>query len=418
MGIFSGRRFFVYGNGVSGKAAYRALKKSGGKVKIYADVRGGFCAPPEKDYFAAIVSPGVRPEHAVFEYCDSRGILVMSEAELGFKLAKGETVAVTGTNGKTTTTRLIADMLGGVACGNIGYPVSAAAVKTDKTLVCELSSFQLRFARGIRPNVAVITNIAEDHLDYHGSVEEYWKCKCSVANEMRGGYLVLGEDIPVRALASLKTGAEIVRCSLDGKVDGAYIEENYFCFNGKRVCHTDYLKLQGRHNIKNALCAIAAAKCMGAENTSILAALSSATAAPHRICDIGFARGKKWIDDSKSTNVASCLAAVSATEGTLCLITGGRNKGLDFDGLFSALDKRVTSVIAMGESAQEIRDCAAKYGVAARVLVVDCLADAVKSAADTDADTVLLSPACASFDEFTSYAERGEKYKAEVGALK
>ncbi len=402
---------------MSGRSAMHAVKRRGAKVKIYSDNANGFCAPPERDYAMAVISPGIRPDHPVYGYCAARGIRTVGEAELGFRLAKCRTVGVTGTNGKTTVTSLIASMLGGTACGNIGYPITTAVDHEKNVLVCELSSFQLCSA-DISPNVAVITNISSDHIDWHGSAEEYYRCKCNIASHMRGGWLVLGEDITVGALKSLKTDAQIVRCSSTAAVDGAYIDDGYFKFCGERVCPVEYLRLQGSHNIKNALCAIAAAKCMGAENSDILKALSSAEAAPHRIAYIGTACGKRWIDDSKGTNISACLAAVDATEGTVCLIVGGRDKGLDYGELFSSLPPRVVDVIAMGESAHALHDSAVYCGFDRDVTVVDGLSSAVKAAAKSEAKAVLLSPACSSFDEFSNYASRGEKFRSEVRALK
>ncbi len=416
MNVFKGQDFFVYGAGVSGKSACRAIKHRGGRAKLYSDKCGSFTVPPEKNYSAAVISPGILPSHAVYGYCAERGIRVKGEAELGFELAECPVVGVTGTNGKTTVTGLIADMLGGTACGNIGYPITTAVDKEKHALVCELSSFQLRTAV-ISPAVAVITNIAADHLDYHGSFAEYCRCKCNIASNMKGGYLVIGEDVTVGALKTLDTSAQIVRCSTTARTDGAYIDGEYFMFSGERVCRVDYLRLKGKHNIKNALCAIAAAKCFGADNAAVLKALSTAKAAPHRIADIGEACGKRWIDDSKGTNIAATLAAADMTRGTVCLIAGGRGKGLDFDELFEALPDRVTDVIAMGESAQDIRDSAARTSAAANITVVDGLSAAVAAAAKTDAETVLLSPSCSSFDEFDNYAARGERFRAEVAAL-
>lgn len=412
---------FIYGNGASGKAARRAVKKQGGKAKIFTDADGVFIAPPDRAYDAAVISPGIRPTHAVYGYCERRGIPTLSEAEIGFSVARSRgipIVGVTGTNGKTTVTRLIADMIGGIACGNIGYPVSSAATDSDgKTqLVCELSSFQL-FRANLQPTVAVITNIASDHADWHGGIENYRAAKCNIASHMNGGYLVLGEDVPIGALSALSTDANIVRCSSASVCDGAYIADGYFWFCGTRVCPTDYLRLEGAHNVKNALCAIAAAKCMGADNSAVLGALSGATPAPHRNENAGEACGKLWIDDSKGTNVSACLAAIRLTSGSVCLIAGGRGKDTDFSELFCALDPRVVEVVAMGETAQAIRDCACAMLPELKVTVVNCLSDAVRAASRSEAKTVLLSPACASFDEFGSYAERGDKFKAEVCAL-
>lgn len=415
MEILRGKRFLIYGSGVSGRAAARAVKKLGGKAKIMSDEGKRFVTPPERDYYAAVVSPGIKPSHEIYEYCKARNIRVMGEAELGFDIADCDIVAVTGTNGKTTTVRLLADMLRGTPCGNIGYPITAAAMsKRPRPLVAELSSFQLYNAH-ISPKVAVITSAAPDHIDWHGSAENYYASKCNIANGMSGGYLVIGPDVPLCALDGLRTDAEILRCSTDGHTDGAYVEDGFFKFAGYRVCPTDYLRLPGEHNIKNALCAVAAAKCMGASNARILGALCSATASPHRIQYVGEAAGKRWVDDSKGTNVAACLAAVRAVSGTVCLIAGGRNKGLDFSELFENLPERVLGVVAMGESAQKLRDSAGGY--AGKITVVDGLAQAVKAAAESDAQTVLLSPACASFDEFDGYEKRGEFFAARVRAL-
>ena len=420
MGIFDGKRYFVYGDGLSGRAAIGAIKKCGGRAKLYADADGRFCEPADKRYDGAVISPGIRPTHAVYEYCARRGIRPTGEAEIGFKIAEERgmpTVGVTGTNGKTTVTNLIAAMTGGVACGNIGYPVSIAALKPQKPIVCELSSFQL-YSSVVAPDVAVITNIASDHIDWHGTAAEYRACKCNIAAHMRGGYIVLGEDIPVGALETLDTKAQIVRCSTTNVCDGAYISGDNFYFMGKRVCPTDYLRLQGVHNVKNALCAIAAAMCMGASAGDVTAALSSAELSPHRIRDVGAACGKRWIDDSKGTNVAACLAAVAQTSGTVCLILGGRGKATDFSELFTAIDTaRVTEVVAMGETAQAIRDSAAGIVPSLKLTVVNGLNEAVKVAAKSDAQTVLLSPACAAFDEFKSYAERGDRFAAAVKAI-
>ncbi len=419
MDIFDGKVFFVYGDGISGRAARSAVKKHGGKAKIYTDRNGAFTAPKEMRYDGAVVSPGIRPTHPVYAYCAERGIRLISEVEIGFLLAKGRpTVGVTGTNGKTTVTRLIAEMTGGIACGNIGYPVSRAAMekKGDCPLVCELSSFQLHSAV-ISPRVAVITNMASDHIDWHGSEKKYYADKCNIAANMRGGTLVLGEDISVGALDSLKTDANIVRTSSRSVCDGAYISEGYFCFFGERVCPVDYLRLPGEHNIKNALTAIAAAKSLGVGNRAVLDALSSMNPSAHRTEPVGEACGKKWIDDSKGTNVSACLAAIEMTTGSVCLIVGGRGKATDFSELFIGLTERVVNVVAMGETAQDIRDSACKYMPKLKVTVVDNLHDAVQAAAKSKAETVLLSPACASFDEFKNYAERGEKFKREVTAL-
>lgn len=430
MNTFGGKRFLVYGAGVSGKAAARAIKRRGGKAIMRTDSGGRFVEPPQKHYDAAVISPGIKPSHPVYEYCAARGIDTMSELALGYSIFDGESVAVTGTNGKTTTVRLISAMTGGVACGNIGFPftsaVDAAAKKTSRSndandvgqkslLIAEASSFQL-YRGGVSPKVAVITNIGIDHIDWHGSAEAYRASKCRIADSDKCEYLVLGEDVTVRALETLETSARILYTSTSRVVDGAYISNGYFMFCGEKICAVDYFRLRGAHNIKNALCAIAAAKCVGASNGKILSALATVEPEPHRLTDIGIYAGKRWIDDSKGTNVEACLAAVDSTVGTVCLIVGGRDKALDFDALFSRLDPRVVDIVAMGESAQTLRDVAAKHGRKARV--VSDLRGAVEAAAGSTAETVLLSPACASFDEFENYGARGAAFALAVKSLK
>ncbi len=387
---------------------------------MYTDKNGAFSAPPERGYYSAIVSPGIKKDHPVYEYCRSRAIKTMGEIELGFMLTDKPIVGVTGTNGKTTVTRLASKMLKCTACGNIGYPLTTAIDGKSGVLCCEISSFQLASAN-IKPRIAVITNIAPDHIDYHGSYDEYCRCKCNIASEMdEKDYLVLGDGVPVGALTSLNTRANVVRCCADKVVDGAYVYNGNLWFMGERICSTDYLRLQGEHNIKNALCAIAAAKLMNTNNKDIVAALSTVVGEPHRIETVGKYCGKTWIDDSKSTNILSTVAAVEYMCGSVCLIVGGRNKGLDFDGLFSALtaeslSKKIVCVIAMGECAADIVHSGKNFGL--EVIATEKLNDAVLAAAQSDAETVLLSPACASFDEFDGYDKRGEAFRAEVEAL-
>ncbi len=430
MKTLGGKRFLIYGSGVSGRAAAKAVKRRGGKVTVCADRLGAFVTPPKKHYDAAIVSPGIKPTHPVYAYCRERGIATTSELAFGFSQFDGTAVAVTGTNGKTTVVRLISAMTGGIVCGNIGFPFAAAvdaaidrAKKSkradvqaaDEPLIAEVSSFQL-YNGGVSPKVAVITNMDVDHIDWHGSAEAYYACKCKIAESPACEYLVLGEDVPVRALETLKTSAKIIYTSSTRIVDGAYISDGYFMFCGEKICAVDYYGLRGAHNVKNALCAIAAAKCIGADGKKIFSALATASPDPHRLAEVGIYAGKRWIDDSKGTNVGACLAAVEATDGTICLIVGGRDKALDFDALFSKLDARVVDIVAMGESAQTLRDVAAKYG--RRVRVVNTLVEAVEAAAGSNAEVVLLSPACASFDEFENYGARGAAFAAAVKSLK
>ncbi len=406
----------IYGNGTSGRSAFAAVTKRGATAQIFSDKPTGEFVMPDGVYDFAVISPGISPTHPVYAYCDDRGINRIGEAELGFMLKTQPAIGITGTNGKTTTVRLTADMTGGVACGNIGYPITTAIDSAgERTLVCELSSFQLAGSTHISPEVAVITNISSDHLNWHGTLDRYYESKCRIAGE-NTKFLVLSDDIPVKALKALHTNAEIVYCSTERTVDGAYIDDGNFCFFGERICRTDYLRLNGKHNLKNALCAVAASKCMNASDSDIIRALSAAELAPHRLNEIGRVCGKRWIDDSKSTNISSCLAALDTTVGTVCLITGGSDKGLDFSELFGSLDAGVVDVIAMGATAETIKKCGEKSGIS--VTAVDGLESAVKAASSSRAETVLLSPACASFDEFENYKARGDKFIELVGRLK
>lgn len=416
---FMGKRYLIYGDGISGRAAARAIRRNGGSVKYYSDENGKFCVPND-NFDCCVVAPSIKLNHDIYSFCKEKNIPTTSEIEIGFSLCSRPIIGVTGTNGKTTVTRLIAAMIGGVACGNIGVPLCSVVDKANKYVVCELSSFQLSKS-DIKPSVAVITNIDSDHIDWHGSEQEYQKAKLNIAKNLDcNDVLVLGEDIKTKSLHGLSTNANIIPCYSKGVIDGCYVDRGFFCYFGERVCRTDYLRLQGEHNVKNALCAIAVAKSLGVDNRDIIKGLSTATLDEHRIQSVGRACGKAWINDSKGTNVSASVAAIKTVDSgdSVCLIVGGRDKRTDFRSLFEQLPNSVIEVVAMGECANKIINAAKACDYDGTIITADGLRAAVEYAKNGNAKTVLLSPCCASFDEFKNYSERGKAFCKLVNKLR
>jgi UDP-N-acetylmuramoylalanine--D-glutamate ligase len=366
---------------------------------------------------AVVVSPGVPIQHPVFRL----GLPVLSEVELAGRLATAPVVAVTGTNGKTTVTTMVARMLEAsgrraLAAGNIGLPLFDAVFSSAEVLVVEVSSFQLALTEQFRPQVAVWLNLAPDHLDWHPSFEHYAASKAKVwANQGPTDVAVANaEDAAVMAAASSAPG----RLVTFGLGTGDYrVEGERLCGPGGEIiiCAGD-LPRSFPHDRANALAATAAAVSAGADLEACRSVLVSFEGLPHRVEPVAELGGVRFYDDSKATTPASVLAALSGFESVV-LIAGGRNKGLDLSVLGEGR-RRLRAVVAMGEAADEI---AAAFNGPAGVPVIRAwsMADAVKAAASAAeaGDAVLLSPGCTSFDWYSSYAERGEEFARLVREL-
>ena len=332
-------------------------------------------------------------------------------------------VAITGTNGKTTVTTLVAGMLtaSGVdarAAGNIGTALldEATAASADGVLVAEVSSFQLAFTTmAFRPRVAVLLNIADDHLDWHESRSEYAAAKAQVFTHQRDDDLLVfnADDERVAALAAEAQGRRVGFSVDPGSADGYRIAgEALVGPDGEVLAATTDLRGTAPHDRGNALAAAAAAIEMGATVTGVRDALRRFEGLPHRLRPIGEGGGVRYYDDSKATNPHATVGAVEGASAPVVLVAGGRNKGLDLS-VLRALAPRLRAVVAIGEAADEIET--AFHGLTTVVVARD-MRTAVARAADLaePGDVVILSPACASFDWYSSYEARGDDFTAEV----
>lgn len=414
------RPVLILGKGISGLGACEALKKRG--------VAAVTCDETEVDkrmteeYSMVVVSPSVPITHRIYDWARIRNIEVIGEIELGSRLTQKPVAAVTGTNGKTTVTTLMAMMLAGqnaVATGNIGRSFALDACSDYGAFVVECSSFQLESINSFAPRVAVITNLTEDHLDRHKSMSSYAKAKLKIAvYQTQSDYLVLSaDDLECGAMEGFSPKSKVVYFSAKQPVFGAYLKNKRLYLFDEQLCHINDVALIGVHNAKNALAAALAASLMGADKAAIRAALSSYKGGTHRLSYVTSVRGVAFYNDSKGTNVASTVAAISAMPSTTCLIAGGSDKGYEYDGIFSGAPKTLVKVCAVGETADKIIAAAERSGFKS-VKKCSSVCAATIEAYKSGADCVLLSPASASFDSYTSYIKRGEDYEKAVWEIK
>lgn len=438
------RRVLVVGLRTTGLAAARHLVAAGDEVTVVEERPGqpGYPArveavraagaalveAPEGADWPALVagtdlvvpSPGVAPGHPVLLAAAAAGVPVRGDVDLALEAARVPVVAVTGTNGKTTVTTLIASMLEAEglrapAAGNIGWALLDALDRPMDALVAEVSSFQLHTTTAaFRPRVAVLLNVAEDHLDWHGSFEAYAADKAKVfAHQSGDDLLVYNADDPVVARLAATAPARRVACSTAvGATEGYRIDGGALVDPaGRSIVEVGELPMRAPHDLANALAAAAAAMELGAGAEAVRGALRAARRLHHRVEPIGETRGVRYVDDSKATNPHATLTAVLGFDRSV-LIAGGRNKGIDL-GVLRPLAPRLRGVVAIGEAAPEV--VAAFEGSVATVVAAS-MRSAVRAAADMaePGDVVLLSPACASFDWYRSYEERGDDFRTEV----
>ena len=417
-----GKKVLVYGLGNSGQSVCRLLHSEGACVCLYDDDKrfsSLFCYeknPLEKKYDLVVVSPGIKVlGNSLLSSFDEK--IVMSELDFGFSFLKGKIVAVTGTNGKTTTCSLLGKIFSeagreNFVCGNIGLPVSSIAPKTTKKTVTivEVSNFQLELSKIFKPDVATILNITDDHLDRHGSFEEYRRVKEKIFQNCsaRDIAIVNLDDEESLGLGFPRRKKFFSKGCLQ---KGAFVKNGYVFCDNKKIMLQSQIPLLGEKNLENVLCAIMIARLFKIKPKTIKNAIMTFSPPSHRIEYVGEVNGAKIYDDSKSTNVACTLMAVDAVgcDG-LVLMVGGRNKDNDFEKLFS---KNFTAkkILAFGEAREEIFSVATKFGF--DVEMFDTMKDATIFAREfcKEKDVVLFSPACASFDEFSSYAARGQRFK-------
>lgn len=440
-GSWKQARVGVLGLGRSGRGALRLLERQGSSIRAFDDRidpatldalhdAGLVDLDPRparedasanvRDLDVLVVSPGVPGDHPMIVAAEIAGVLVISELELAWRRTRGDVVAVTGTNGKSTTVTLIHELLRAsgresVLAGNIGVALSdeVESVSADGVLVVECSSFQLERILEFHPRVAAILNLAPDHLDRYASLEDYAAAKRNVLRNQQPGDLFVHPvgDARLEGWARASV-ARVLAFSAGPESSGVWVEDG--CFRRatpqgpESVGEVASLRLIGRHNLLNVTAAIASVTPWEIDADTIASVLARFEALPHRAVRVPSTDERIWIDDSKATNVHAASATLAGLEGPVVLLAGGSGKGEDYAPLRSFAD-RIRCVVCFGAEGPRLREAlAGAVECALEPRMVEAL-----ERADTVArpgDTVLLSPACASFDEFSGFAERGEVF--------
>jgi UDP-N-acetylmuramoylalanine--D-glutamate ligase len=378
-----------------------------------------------------VVSPGVPMSTPELTQVRAMGAHIVGELELGAQYLQGEVIAVTGSNGKTTTTSLIGEILKAagrptLVGGNIGRPVTAMVEESsaESWSVLEVSSFQLETVETFRPRIALVLNITPDHLDRHGTFEAYAALKARITEfQTAEDFLVLnGEDKETQMIAA-KTKAQVYWFSGRRPMkQGAFVHGESILFvpregaKAEPVMPVAEISLAGAHNVENVLAAVCAARLAGVESETIRAAVLAFKAVEHRLEFVREVGGVRYYNDSKATNVDATMKAVEAFAGGIHLILGGKDKGSDYRLLEPLLRERVKTVITIGSAAEKIER---QLDGLVKIERAETLQRAVAFAqgAAVAGDTVLLAPACASFDQFENYEQRGRVFKELVAAL-
>ncbi|MBV6683161.1 UDP-N-acetylmuramoyl-L-alanine--D-glutamate ligase [Bacillus sp. JRC01] len=374
-----------------------------------------------------IKNPGIPYTNPLIQKALEKGIPVLTEVELAYLISEADMIGITGTNGKTTTTTLLFEMLadGGqnpLIAGNIGTVASEVAQEAGphNKMVVELSSFQLMGIEEFKPHIAIITNLYEAHLDYHGSLHDYWQAKVNITkNQTEDDFLIINDDQTHLIQAVAHTKAQVVPFSTTKEVlDGAYIKEDAIYFRDEFIVSLDDIVLPGAHNLENILSAVAACKLYDVPNESIRKVLSVFAGVKHRTQFVKEVEGRKFYNDSKATNSLATKSALNAFAGPTILLAGGLDRGNDFDDLIPYM-KNVTTLIVFGETAQKLEETGRKAGIES-IITVDNVEKAVPVAYEHSrpGDVILLSPACASWDQYRTFEERGDMFIDAVHMLK
>jgi UDP-N-acetylmuramoylalanine--D-glutamate ligase len=444
---YQGLKVLVVGGGKSGLAAAAKLLRMGAEVFLTdkqpkEKLKGLEDLPLDDTHLILeqspdireikpdllVLSPGVPPDQPFIQDALHSGIPLWSEVEFALKDTKSYIAAVTGSNGKTTTTTLIGELAkvtgrDTVVAGNIGIALSGQVdnLQGDSIVVAELSSFQLEFIDKLRVNIAVVLNLTPDHLDRHGNMENYAAAKARILeNQTENDLSVLNwDDETVRDFAR-KTRARVTYFSSRELLrDGICLEGEDIVLRNSghstKLHHSKDMLIKGRHNVENAMAAAAAALELGLSPVRISKVLKEFHPVKHRQEIVGKFAGILFINDSKGTNPDSSIKALESYEEPIILIAGGKNKGLDMTEFLTVAKRKVKSLVLVGQAAEEMEAIARKLGIE-RIIrstgFADCVSKAIAEA--VPGDIVLLSPACTSWDMFKSYEERGELFKELV----
>jgi UDP-N-acetylmuramoylalanine--D-glutamate ligase len=444
----AGRRYLIIGAGRTGCAVAAFLAAGGAHTRIVErnpDVLRSATLPRGAERVigdddetalenadAVIPSPGVPACHPLLHASSAKGIPILSEIELAARNLSCPILAVTGTNGKSTTTVLLGEMLrqAGLAVfvgGNLGNPMIEATTRRSRwdAAVVEVSSFQLEWVSTFRPHVAVLLNLTPDHLDRYASIEQYGNAKAALVRmQLPSDFTVLNRDDPWVWALRARTRATVVSFGFEPVEFGCFIEGNSVICWGPKAARTrlslESSLLVGRHNRENIMAAVTASSVFGIPAAAMQRAIDRTKGLPHRLEFVRERGGVRYYDDSKGTNVGAVCKSVASFEGNVVLMLGGYDKGGDFSQLTRPLRQRVRHVVLFGAAGATIRQrLDAVLGEAVPYTSVSRLADAVTAAAEVarPGDVVLLSPGCASFDEFSNYAQRGQQFRELVESL-
>lgn len=446
------QKVLVAGSGISGIAAAKLLLAKGGEVVLY-DGNDKLDAEKIKKNFdedakvsvvlgelkrtdllgveLSVISPGIPLDAPFVTVLDEAGVPIWSEIQLAYHCAKGKLAAITGTNGKTTTTALTGEIMRSFydsvfVVGNIGEPYTAHALETEESsvTVAEVSSFQLETIMDFRPNVSAILNITPDHLDRHKTMECYTQVKESITkNQKDGDTCVLNYDDTVLREFGETLKINVVYFSSREKLKrGYYLEDGKIVYNdGSKVTEIvdiSELKLLGRHNHENVMAAVAISMNMDVPLEKIQEVIRKFEAVEHRIEFVTERFGVKYYNDSKGTNPDAAMQAIKAMPGPTILIAGGYDKHSEFDEWIESFDGKVRYLVLIGQTRDKIAECAKRHGFT-DIMYAEDLLEAVQVCASyaNPGDNVLLSPACASWGQFKNFEERGTKFKEYVRGL-
>ena len=448
-----GKKVLVFGSGISGTGAVKLLAQVGAQIILYdgnenlkeEDIRkklpeGCSCEillgelPDEviESLDLAVMSPGVPQDIPPVERLKKKGVRIWGEVELAYQMGKGKVMAVTGTNGKTTTTALLGEIMKAYSdsvfvVGNIGNAYTAAALDTkeDSYVVAEISSFQLETIETFAPEVSAILNITEDHLNRHHTMEEYIRVKELItANQTKEDFCILNYEDPVLRDFAEKCPAAVVFFSSERRLSqGIFLDGDRILLrqDGQEteIVKTGELYLLGRHNYENVMAAAAMAWCAGVPVEIIRKTAMEFRAVPHRIEFVEEINGVAYYNDSKGTNPDAAIKGIQAMERPTLLIGGGYDKESSYEEWIRSFDGKVKYLVLIGQTREKIEKAAHECGFYNTILAEN-LEEAVKICAEKaeKCDAVLLSPACASWGQFDNYEQRGDKFKEYVRNMK
>ena len=446
------KRVLVVGTGISGIGAVKALQHTGAKPILYdandklqeIDIRAKFETDAEVEIVLGnlpkemeeqvelvILSPGVPTDTEFVNAFRDRGIKIWGEIELAYELGKGRVVGITGTNGKTTTTSLVGEIMAAYyehvdVVGNIGNPYTLTALdaKEDTVTVAEISSFQLETIENFKPDVSAILNITPDHLNRHHTMENYVAAKEAITrNQTKEQTCVLNYENEYTRAFGEKCPAQVVWFSSVRKLENGFYQEGediYEAVNGKaeRIMSIHDMNLVGTCNVENVMAAIAISRAMGVPMHIILNVIKEFKAVEHRIEFVATKKGVDYYNDSKGTNPDAAIQGIKAMSKPTILIGGGYDKQSEYDEWIKAFGDKVKCLVLIGQTREKIAECARKYGVR-NIVMADTFREAFDICVENaqSGDAVLLSPACASWGMFPNYEVRGKMFKEFVEQL-